>query len=250
MEDFFSNKTAVVLGGAGGIGSAVVRELTHRGVSVIAAGIDSEERSAALKKETGAQYIFMDVRNRDDVMDALSRREVDILVNASGALGLTGTLFNQQAESAQRVVDVNIIGAQNCLQAIVPGMIEKNEGHVVLIGSIAGPYPSLGQPVYSATKAAVHLMASNLRMELFGSRVRVTEIRPGRVRTGMHAEMFGGNHEEANKRVYDPVVTLDPEDIAESIIWALAKPPHICVSQLEILATDHVIGGIQYKNRD
>ena len=80
--------------------------------------------------------------------------------------------------------------------------------------------------------------------------VRVTEIRPGRVRTGIHAEMFGGSHDEADRRVYDPVVTMVAEDVAEGILWALAKPPHLCVSQLEILATDHVVGGIRYKTRD
>jgi len=250
MNDFFKDKTAVVTGGSGGIGAAVVRGLCSKVSRVIVAGVDDEEKCGALVEETGAQCEFLDIRNRVDVMDVLSGLEVDILVNAAGALGLTGTLFDQDPESAQRVVDVNIIGLQNCLQAIVPGMIERNDGHVVLIGSIAGPYPSLGQPVYSATKAAVHLMAANLRLELFGSRVRVTEIRPGRVRTGMHAEMFDGNHEEANKIAYDSVVTLEPEDIAEGIIWALAKPAHICVSQLEILATDHVIGGIQYKPKE
>lgn len=250
MAEHLAGKTAVVTGGTGGIGEALVRRLVKGGAEVLAGSIDDEAKRAALAEETGAQCLYLDVTDRDAVMAALSERPVDILVNASGALGQTGTLFDQPPDSAQRVVDVNILGVQNCLQATVPGMVARDEGHVILIGSIAGPYPSLGQPIYSATKAAVHLMAFNLRMELYGSRVRVTEIRPGRVRTGLHAEMFGGSEEEADKRVYDPVVTLAADDVAEAIIWALAKPPHLCVSQVEILATDHVVGGIRYKQRD
>ena len=247
MSGSFAGKTALVTGGTGGIGSAVVRELVAKGAKVISASIDTDETRKGVADETGAECLYLDVSDRDAVMSAISPRQVDILVNASGALGQTGTLFDQPEESAQRLVNVNILGVQNCLQAVVPGMVERDEGHVVLIGSIAGPYPSLAQPIYSATKAAVHSMAFNLRMELYGSQVRVTEIRPGRVRTGMHAEMFGGSHEEADKRVYDPVVTMEADDAAEAIIWALSKPSRLCVSQIEILATDHVIGGIRYR---
>ena len=246
MSSNLVGKIAIVLGGTGGMGSAVVRRLTSEGCSVLAASIDSEEKLVALAEETGAECIFLDVTNRDAVMKVLQPINADFLVNASGALGQTGTLFDQPAKSAQRLVDVNILGVQNCLQAVVPGMIKRNDGHVVFLGSVA-IYPSLGQPIYSATKAAVHSMAANLRMELYPSKVRVTEIRPGRVRTGMHAEMFGGSLEEANARVYDPVHSLKAEEIAEGIVWALSQPAHLCVTQLEMVATEHVIGGVRYK---
>lgn len=241
----FQGKSAVVLGGTGGIGSAVVRQLTAAGCKVVAASVDPEEKHAALKAATGAETLHLDVRDRAAVMAALEPLNPDYLILSQGALGKTGTLFDQPAESAQRLVDVNILGVQNCLQAVVPGMIARNDGHVVLIGSVA-IYPSLGQPVYSATKAAVHSMARNLRMELFPHRVRVTEIRPGRVSSGMHAEMFDGGLEEARRRLYDPVQCLTPDEIAEGIVWALSKPAHLCVAELEILATEHVIGGVRY----
>lgn len=246
MSSNMTGKMAIVLGGTGGMGSALVRRLRSEGCSVLAASIDSEEKRAALAAETGAQCMFLDVTDREAVMKALQPIQADFLVNASGALGQTGTLFDQPVKSAQRLVDVNILGVQNCLQAVVPGMIQRNDGHVVLLGSVA-IYPSLGQPIYSATKAAVHSMASNLRMELYPSKVRVTEIRPGRVRTGMHAEMFGGSLDEANARVYDPVHSLKAEEIAEGIMWALSQPAHLCVTQLEMVATEHVIGGVRYK---
>ncbi|MFP1632706.1 SDR family oxidoreductase [Zhengella sp. ZM62] len=196
--------------------------------------------------ETGAECHYLDMRDRDAVMAMLRPLAPDFLILAHGAPGRTGTLFDQPAESAQRLVDVNILGIQNCLGAVVPAMIERNDGHVVMIGSVA-LYRSLGQPVYSATKAAVHSMARNLRMELFPHRVRVTEIRPGGVRSGMHAEMFDGDIEEASRRVYDPVHCLTADEIAEGIVWALNKPAHLCVAELEMTATGHVIGGVRYK---
>lgn len=241
----FQGKTAIVLGGTGGIGSAVVRQLTAPGCTVVSASIGDEAVHRALTAQTGARSLQLDVRYRAAVMAALQPLQADYLILSHGALGKTGTLFDQPADSVQRLIDVNILGVQNCLQAVVPGMIARNDGHVVLIGSVA-LYPSLGQPIYSATKAAVHSMARNLRMELFPHRVRVTEIRPGRVASGMHAEMFDGGHDEAKRRLYDPVHCLTPDEIAEGIVWALSKPAHLCVAELEILATEHVIGGVRY----
>lgn len=245
MTQDFQGKTAVVTGGTGGIGSAVVRRLASAGCKVISVSVNAAAAAAALTAETGAQCLNLDVRDRAAVMDALAPADPDFLVLSHGALGRTGTLFDQPEDSVHRLLEVNVLGVQNCLQAVVPGMIARNDGHVVMIGSVA-VYPSLGQPVYSATKAAVHSMARNLRMELFPHRVRVTEVRPGRVASGMHAEMFEGGLAEATKRLYDPVQCLTPDEIAEAIVWALAKPAHLCVAELEILATEHVIGGVRY----
>lgn len=245
MTNYIDGKKAIVLGGTGGIGAAIVRQLTAMGAKVSAASVDSSEKLDALARETGATCFHLDVVDRDAVVNALQPIEADILVNASGALGRTGNLFDQPVETTRRLVDVNILGVQNCLQAVVPGMVKRNDGHVVFLGSVA-LYPSLGQPIYSATKAAVHSMASNLRMELYPSRVRVTEYRPGRVRTGMHAEMFGGDIDEANRQLYDPVQCMLPDEVADGIVWALNKPPHLCVAQLEVMATEHVIGGVRY----
>ena len=246
MTNNLSGKTAVVTGGTGGIGGALVTLLSGMGCRVVAASVDANQKKAALGDLPGVDFVEIDVTDRTAVTRAFAPLNPDILVLSHGALGKTGTLFDQPEDSAQRLVNVNILGVQNCLQAVVPGMIERDDGHVVMLGSVA-IYPSLGQPIYSATKAAVHNMYRNLRMELFGSRVRVTEIRPGRVRSGMHAEMFDGDIEEAKRRVYDSVHTLEAAEIAEGILWALNKPPHLNVTEIEILATDHVIGGVRYK---
>lgn len=120
-------KSAVVLGGSGGIGSALVRLLTAAGCKVLAASVDSDEKLAALAAETGAECSYLDVRDRTAVMARLQPLAPDFLILAHGALGRTGTLFDQPEESAQRLVDVNILGIQNCLQACVPAMIARNE---------------------------------------------------------------------------------------------------------------------------
>ena len=224
MGDHIKSKQAIVLGGGGGIGSQVVRQLAVRGCKVLAASMDGADKLAALAAETGAECIELDVTDRAAVMERLQPRTADFLVLAHGALGRSGTLFDQPAESTRRLVDVNILGVQNCLQAVVPGMIARNSGHVVLLGSVA-LYPSLGQPIYSATKAAVHSMASNLRMELYPAQVKVTEVRPGRVRTGMHAEMFavaeidaGGGVDIADQQI---AVGIDHRDLkAQNLLLA------------------------------
>lgn len=240
--------TALVTGGSGGIGSALVRMLAGAGVHTIALSND-REKLALLDGLDNVETVFMDVRDADGLKEAFSKRQIDILVNAAGVLGVTGTLYSVPQGSAQHIIDVNVVGIHNCLSAVVPGMVERNRGHVVNVGSLAGPYPSSGQPIYSASKAAVHNMSFNLRMELFGTDVRVTEIRPGRVRTGMHAEMFGGDHARANELLYDPFECLRPEDIAEAIRYVLSTPSHVCVSQIEVVPTHHVVGGARIYQR-
>jgi len=234
--------TALVTGGSGEIGSALVHMLASTGVHAIALS-SNRETLALLDGIENVEPLLLDVVDADGIQQALSGRQIDILINAAGVLGATGTLYDIPHDAAQRIIDVNIMGVHNCLSAVVPGMIERNRGHVVNIGSIAGPYPSVGQPIYSASKAAIHNMSANLRMELFGTDVRVTEVRPGRVRTGMHAEMFDGDHDRANKLLYDPYECLNPQDIAEAIQYVLSTPPHVCVSQIEVVPTHQVVGG-------
>jgi NADP-dependent 3-hydroxy acid dehydrogenase YdfG len=241
-----AEQTVVVTGGCGGIGSAVVRQLVRTGCRGVVAASDRPDRLAPLAAETGCEALPLDVTDREAVVAALGGRTVDVIVSAAGALGLTGTLFDVPANSARRVVDVNLHGLQNCLQAVVPGMLERDRGHIVTISSIAGPYPAAGQPVYAASKAAVHAMATNLRMELYGSSLRVSEIRPGRVATGMHREMFDGDEARAAAAFYEGHDCLTPQDVASAIDWVLSAPPHVDVTVLEIMPTHQVIGGVRF----
>nr|WP_186363401.1 SDR family oxidoreductase [Rhizobium sp. ACO-34A] len=240
--------TALVTGGSGGIGSAVVKMLAECGVTAIALS-NNQEQLDKLKSIANVEPVFMDVRDAEGLKAAFGARQIDILFNAAGVLGVTGTIYSVPASSAQHIIDVNIIGIHNALSAVVPGMVERNSGHIINMGSLAGPYPSAGQPMYSASKAAVHNMSANLRMELFGTDVKVTELRPGRVRTGMHAEMFDGDHSQSDALLYDPYECLTPENIADAVRYVLATPGNVCVSQIEVVPTHQVVGGTKMYSR-
>ncbi len=240
--------TALVTGGTGGIGAQLVRRLCADGVEVVAGSIEREKLDA-LAGETGCEAIYLDVTDRQGLLDALAGREIDIVVACAGALGLSGKTYELAGDAGRSVAEVNILGLQNTLEATVPGMVARNRGHVVTIGSVAGLYPSLGQPVYSATKAAVHNMTLNLRMELYGTDIRVSEVRPGRVASGMHREMFGGDEARAAELLYDPYECLSCDDVAGCIHWILSAPPHVDVTQIEIMPTHHVIGGVRFHSR-
>ena len=238
---------ALVTGGSGAIGSAVCRMLAEAGVDVVAIS-DDRDALDRMKMER-VTPVHCDVSDAAALKALVGERAIDILVNAAGVLGVSGTLFDVPTASAQRILDVNVMGVHNSLSAVVPGMVARNRGHVVNIGSIAGPYPSAGQPMYSASKAAVHNMSSNLRLELFGTDIRVTELRPGRVRTGMHAEMFGGDQAKAEEVIYRRYECLTADDIADTIRFVLSAPPHVCVAQIEVVPTHQVVGGTKMYQR-
>jgi len=240
--------TALVTGGSGGIGSAIVRMLADQGVEVVAASND-EVSLKALEGVANIETCFVDVTDEARMRELFGERKIDILVNAAGVLGVTGTYYSVPHASAQRIMDVNVVGVHNALSVVVPGMVSRNHGHIINIGSIAGPYPSAGQPMYSASKAAIHIMSANLRLELFGTDVRVTELRPGRVRSGMHAEMFEGDHARAAELLYDPYECMNPADVADVVRFVLAAPLHVCVAQIEVVPTHQVIGGTKMYQR-
>ncbi len=125
-------------------------------------------------------------------------------------------------------------------------MVARNRGHIVTISSIAGHYAFPGgNAVYHATKAGVHSLSQQLRVHLYGSRVRVTEISPARVETEVFARLLG-DAEEAQRRFYDGYESLQPEDIAESVAFAVGSPPRMNVSFMEVLPTLQVVGGLNF----
>jgi len=242
-------KTALVTGGCGGIGCEIVKLLAAHQMHVIALS-NNAARLEKLTEMKNVETCFVDVRDEVKIHTLFDNREIDILINAAGVLGVTGTLYSIPHQSAQQILDTNVMGIHNMLSAIVPGMVARNCGHIINFGSLAGPYPSIGQPIYSASKAAVHNISLNLRMELFGTDIKVTEIRPGRVRTGMHAEMFNGDQEQAEALLYAPYECLTAIDIARTIAFILETPDHVCISQIEVLPTHQVFGGTKMFQRD
>ena len=240
-------KSAIVTGASRGIGAATVRRLRAKGVEVHAVARASAAHDA-LAQETGCHPLPLDVSDRPAVLVALGGLEADVLINNAAAPARPVPAWEAQPADVQAVIDVNIQGALNCLAATVPGMRKRGLGHVVQIGSTGGTWTIPGMPIYAMTKAALHSMAQTLRLDLHGSGVRVSEISPGRVETGMHLAL-AEDKEAARQRVYEGYESLMAEDIADAIVYVLAAPQRVDVSFMEIVPTDQSYGGSQFHRR-
>lgn len=233
---------ALITGATSGFGAACARRFAAAGWHLALCG-RRQERLEALRTElaaTTAVYAFpLDVRDEAAVNAALTMlptafAAVDLLVNNAGlALGL------EPAQHCDRqdwhdMVDTNINGLLYCTRAILPGMVERNRGHVVNIGSVAGNWPYPGGNVYGATKAFVRQFSLNLRADLLGTRVRVTNIEPGMAETEFSHVRFKGNEDQAN-RVYAGVQPLQAEDIADVVYWAASCPAHVNINSVELM---------------
>jgi NADP-dependent 3-hydroxy acid dehydrogenase YdfG len=240
-------RIAIVTGAGRGIGAETVRMLARRGLETHATS-RSPEKLTALAEETGCRVHGVDIADRAAVMAAFSGLEVDVLVNNAAAAGTTAPLHATDEATFDTLLAANIKGPLNLLAAVVPGMIARGRGHVVNIGSVAGRWVIPGMPAYAVTKAGLHHLCANLRLDLHGSGVRVSEIVPGRVRTGIHLDMMA-DPEEARKRFYDGYSCLEPEDVASAIAFVLDAPQRMDVTLMEILPTDQSLGGGQYFKR-
>ncbi|MBB2200841.1 SDR family oxidoreductase [Gluconacetobacter tumulisoli] len=240
-------RTALVTGASSGIGAAIVGRLREAGIEVHAVARD-KDRLARLADETGCIPHAMSVSDRDAMAALSSSIDIDILVNNAGQ-SRTGNIVNTTADDIDALVDVNLRAVLQLTHLVVPGMIRRDRGHVINISSIAGHYAFAGgNTIYHATKAGVHSLSQQLRCDLYGSHVRVTEISPARVET----EVFGrliGDMEEAKRRFFDEYESLLPVDIANSVAFAVLAPQRMNVSFMEVLPTMQVVGGLNFAKK-
>ncbi len=234
-------KLAFVTGASAGFGAAIARRLARHGMRVILAARRAD-RLRALAAEIGeaALAFALDVTDADAVRAlpaALPEgwREIDVLVNNAGlALGL-GPAWEADPADWDRMVATNVRGLTMVTRALLPGMVARDRGHIVNLGSIAGEYPYAGGHIYGASKAFVEQFSLNLRADLIGRNVRVTNIEPGLVGgTEFSAVRFGGDAERA-AAVYHGTVPLDEDDIAESVAWAVRQPAHVNINRIEMM---------------
>lgn len=235
-----SYRTALVTGASSGIGAACVRMLCENNIHVIALDRRAEQLSQ-ISAETGCEVFAMDLRRTEQLYELLSGREIDVLINNAGlAHGLSEGFLGTKSEQVDEMIEVNVTAALHVLRAVLPSMIRRRQGHIVEMGSIASLYP-LGLPVYGASKGAIHSLSRHLRMELSGTKIRHTEICPGRTATGFFESAFP-DEQEREAFISGPK-PLDPEDIAEAIHYAIRTPLHVNVSTIEITPVDQVPGG-------
>ncbi len=236
LEDY---KTALVTGASSGMGAAVVRALSARGVMVHAAARRAE-RLEALAAETGCTPVVLDLRDTRALYDRLGGLGVDILINNAGLGRGFGALFTVAPEDIDVTLQTNVLAAVHVVRATLPGMVERKRGHIVNVGSIAGLYP-IKSSLYGASKGAVHLLSQDLRVELQGSGVRVTEICPGRVETEFFEVAVGA---EAAKEAYAGFEVLAPGDVADAILFALDTPWRVNIGRIELTPTEQYVGGV------
>ncbi len=248
--------TILITGATAGFGKALAQRLVRDGHRVIATG-RRQERLDALAAELGPDLLPMrlDVSDADAVAALPGSlppewREVDVLVaNAGLALGL-GPAWEASLADWDRMVATNVGGVLGTVRALLPGMVERNRGHVVTLGSVAGTYPYPGGNVYGATKAFVMQFALNLKADLVGTAVRVTNIEPGLVGGSEFSSVrFDGNEEKA-QAVYRNADPLLPEDIAEAIAWVIGLPPRVNVNRIELMPTTQAPGPLAIKRRE
>jgi NADP-dependent 3-hydroxy acid dehydrogenase YdfG len=234
-------RTALVTGASSGIGAAVVRRFRQEGLEVHAVA-RSGDALAALAAETGCIAHAIDVRDRDAIARLLASLQVDILVNNAG-VDRPRKFLEAEAGDIDLLVDVNLRAVLHLCRLVVPGMVARDRGHVVNISSIAAAYNFGGNSTYHATKAAVSMLSSQLRIDAFGKRVRVTEICPGRIATDIFAHVHGDTP-ETRARFLDGFELPEAKDVADAIAFAIAAPVAVNIGHIEITPTLQVPGGL------
>jgi 3-hydroxy acid dehydrogenase/malonic semialdehyde reductase len=245
--------TILVTGATAGFGAAMARRFIRDGHRVIAAG-RRQDRLDALHGELGAALFPLPL----DVTDAAAVaalpsslpeawREVEVLVNNAGlALGLDPA-NKAKLSDWDRMVAVNVSGLLHVTHALLPGMVARNRGHIINLSSTAAIYPYPGGHVYGASKAFVTQFSLNLRADLVGSAVRVTDIEPGLVGgTEFSVNRFGGDTARAGA-VYAGTTPLTADDIAEAAAWVVGLPPHMNINRMEIMPTCQASGPLAIK---
>ena len=244
------NIKALVTGASSGIGEATARALRARGVKVFAAA-RRLDRLEKLAEETGCIPVQLDVRNRAAVMAFGKEQPVDILVNNAGLGRALGAMWKAEVEDIEITVETNVTAALIMIKAVLPGMIERGRGHIVNMSSVAALYP-LPMALYGATKGAVHKLCRDLRQELQGTGIRVTEINPGRVISEFYNVAIDDD-EQRQRTTETHCEDLLAADIADAIVYCVDAPWRVNVSQMEIVPTEQTYGGAQFvpfKGRD
>lgn len=239
---FSDYKTALVTGGSSGIGAAVVERLCHEGVEVHALA-RNEEALQRLAERTGCIPHAIDVTDKAALARLASDVAFDILVNNAG-VDRPKKFLEAEDGDIDLLIDVNLRAVLHLCRMVVPGMVARDRGHVINVSSIAGNYNFGGNSIYHASKAGVAMLSNQLRLDVYGKRVRVTEICPGRVSTDIFNHVHG-NDPSIRELFIDGFELPQPSDIANAIAFAIAAPVAMNIGHMEITPTLQVMGGLQ-----
>ena len=251
------NKTAMITGATSGFGKATAELFAQNGYDVVITGRRRERLDSIRKQleETAKVHaVLLDVSDRNAVRKAAEETletfgSIDVLVNNAGlALGLEPA-HRADLSDWEEMVDTNIKGLMYCTRALLPAMAEKGSGHIVNIGSIAGTYPYPGGNAYGATKAFVKQFSRNLRADLAGTGIKVTNIEPGLAETEFSIVRFKGDRDKAAK-VYENTQPLVAEDIAQTVFWVVSAPSHVNINSVEIMPVCQAWGPLSVNRKE
>ena len=249
-------KIALITGATSGIGEACARKFAEGGYDLILTGRNVDKMKAVERqaRERGADVLplIFDVRDRKAATAAVNSLAgkwavVDVLINNAGlALGLEKE-YEGDIDDWETMIDTNIKGLLTMTRLVVPGMVERNKGHVINIGSVAGDAAYAGGNVYCATKAAVKALTDGLRIDVAHTAVRVTNVKPGLVETNFSVIRFHGDNERADN-VYKGIRPLTGDDIADVAFYAASAPAHVQIAEVLVLATHQANGTVIDRN--
>ena len=245
-------KTVLITGATSGIGLGCARKFAENGDRLILTARNQQKleeiRDELKAKGTEVLILAFDVRDREAATKAVNSlpadwQDIDVLVNNAGlALGLEQE-YKGDLDDWETMIDTNVKGLLLMTRLIVPRMVERNSGHVINIGSVAGDAAYAGGNVYCATKAAVKALSDGLRIDVADTAVRVTNLKPGLVETNFSNVRFRGDTERAAK-LYQGIEPLTGDDIADVAVYAANAPKHVQIAEVLILATHQASGSV------
>ena len=246
-------RIALITGATSGIGAACAQRFYDEGYDIIITG-RRQERLDAMAATLDSERVYrlcFDVRNRNQVVNALNElpqewKKIDILVNNAGlALGLS-TFFNGNIDHWDTMMDTNVKGLLYVSRAVSQGMIERNSGHIINIGSIAGKEVYMNGNVYCASKHAVDALSKAMRIELAEQGIRVGAVHPGAVETEFSEVRFEGDTDKA-AQVYKGFENLVAEDVADAVFYMASRKPHVNINDLIIMPQAQPVASIIHR---
>lgn len=244
---FSDYKTALVTGASGGMGWAIAERLRSKGLTVYGVA-RNKEKLKELQDLCGVIPLVGDVSDTEALTKMVEGLEIDVLVNNAG-VSRPGSILTSNAYDIDEQIDVNLRAGLQLCRLLLPGMMERDRGHIVNITSMAGHYEFGGHIAYHATKAAMHTVSRQLRVDAFGRRVRVTEVSPGRVETDIFAKVEKIDPAEAKRKYYEGFEIPQTSDIADAVEYAVGAPQYVNIGMIELLPTLQVPGGLRTGKR-
>jgi NADP-dependent 3-hydroxy acid dehydrogenase YdfG len=250
------NKTVFITGSTGGIGEACAYKFAANGAKLILNGRDSEKLEVlkqTIINKYGVEIILLpfDVRDRNAAQQAIAGlpdewQAIDVLINNAGLVLGVDKEFEGDPDEWDIVIDTNIKGLLTVTRLLVPGMVARQSGHIINIGSIAGDAAYAGGSVYCATKSAVKALSDGLRIDLVDTPLRVTNIKPGLVETHFSITRFRGDKSKADA-VYSGIKPLTGSDIAETVYFAASAPAHVQIAEVLIMPANQATATVVFR---